>query len=346
MKLQYIILLGSILALEGCGGGTSSGTTVDNTTNSSDTSSMQILKDLKSLVKKTGQTEEYVSYDDGYYQKGKSAEYSRDDTTNIVTDQITGLMWQDKDLGYKVLVSEDNVENGNTSDMSGDTANTFCMNLDFGGYTDWRLPTLLEVESIMENTDTGLNNIFEEQSRSLWTISPAIERKGMFWYAEMDKNVHNRWFGDDEKGVRCVRGSSNLEDTGDYYNRLSSGIVVDLNSGLEWQDDYSDNNNEVKTANWEDAISYCENLVLGDNSDWRLPNKNELLSIVDHRRYSPAINQKFINTKYPVYYWTSTSQDNSNAIAIEFEEGSSYTWEKDDDAAKYLNVRCVRGTEK
>ena len=33
--------------------------------------------------------------DDGYYQMGLSRSYSRDDVNEIVTDNITGLKWQD-----------------------------------------------------------------------------------------------------------------------------------------------------------------------------------------------------------------------------------------------------------
>jgi len=56
-------------------------------------------------VKKTGQTKSYDTdgnevtdgsiKDDGYYQKGVTPSYTRDDTTEIVTDHITGLQWQD-----------------------------------------------------------------------------------------------------------------------------------------------------------------------------------------------------------------------------------------------------------
>jgi len=72
---------------------------------------------------------------------------------------------------------------------------------------------------------------------------------------------------------------------------------------------------------WENALSYAENLVLASYSDWRLPNAKELQSIVDYTRCpavtnSAAIDPLFSTTmisdpdgnsgQYP-YFWTSTA---------------------------------------
>lgn len=46
-------------------------------------------------LKKTGQTVSYYANDDGDYQKGITPSYSRDDAKEVVTDNVTGLMWQD-----------------------------------------------------------------------------------------------------------------------------------------------------------------------------------------------------------------------------------------------------------
>ena len=41
---------------------------------------------------------------------------------------------------------------------------------------------------------------------------------------------------------------------------------------------------EITYSNWEQALSYCENLSLGGRDDWRLPTAKELQSIVDYSR--------------------------------------------------------------
>jgi len=122
-------------------------------------------------LKKTGQTESYDMNgetvtdgslkDDGYYQAGVEARYTRDDTTQIVTDHTEGLQWQDdEDVGNvtfpwltqeKYDICEQNTSDPACYDTSGETAATYCaeLTLDGGG---WRLPTIGELMSIVDRT--------------------------------------------------------------------------------------------------------------------------------------------------------------------------------------------------
>lgn len=67
----------------------------------------------------------------------------------------------------------------------------------------------------------------------------------------------------------------------------------------------------------ENAASYCDNLVLGGFSDWRLPTKQESMSILNLDKNNPALNTVyFINTNAE-YWWTSTvNYANANSIWI------------------------------
>jgi len=132
-------------------------------------------------------------------------------------------------------------------------------------------------------------------------------------------------------------GLSSIVDA-DGFSR-SNGVVNDASTNLEWQDDYSDNSNSIKNTTWQSAIDYCETLTLDGKSDWRLPNLNELTSLVDDTKYNPAINEVFQNTDSNDY-WSSTSYSNNNEDAwiVYFYSGSQYS------RNKYVNyyVRCVR----
>jgi len=78
----------------------------------------------------------------------------------------------------------------------------------------------------------------------------------------------------------------------EFVRDNSKEVVVDKSTNLMWQDD-----NDVKsiTKTWVEAINYCENLTLGGYTDWRLPNINELKSIVDYTKAEPAISSEFSN---------------------------------------------------
>ncbi len=115
-------------------------------------------------------------------------------------------------------------------------------------------------------------------------------------------------------------------------------VVVDDVTKLMWQD-----NGDAKTTekNWVEAKKYCTNLVLEKYNDWRLPNYNELVSIVNYKKYPIAANSNFKNIA-PEFYWSSASSkvDSLHAWGVYFNYGYTYDYVKSE---KY-NVRCVRGT--
>lgn len=87
------------------------------------------------VVLKTGQTTSYVDYDDGYYQKGASRSYTRGN--DIVIDHTTGLQWQD-DIDAGTI----------TKDW--EEAKSYCEAKTLGGYSDWRLPSIKELQTIID----------------------------------------------------------------------------------------------------------------------------------------------------------------------------------------------------
>ena len=64
----------------------------------------------------------------------------------------------------------------------------------------------------------------------------------------------------------------------DYHEEFIRSIVTDNITGLMWtQDAYLAGD----VMNWYDAIDWCNALVHGGYSDWRLPNMSELFSLND-----------------------------------------------------------------
>lgn len=120
----------------------------------------------------------------------------------------------------------------------------------------------------------------------------------------------------------------------------SENSVRDSETNLQWQDNSAVGDRQRNLMN---SIEYCEKLTLDEKSDWRLPNKNELLSIVDYSRDSPSIDDTvFKHTSYDINYWSSTAYANRTDYAwnVLFAHGNLYY---SDSASYNLYVRCVRG---
>jgi len=122
------------------------------------------------------------------------------------------------------------------------------------------------------------------------------------------------------------------------YTDNLHGTVTDNVTGFMWQRE-----DDNQTRNWESALAYCEDLVLpqGGYTDWRLPDKYELQSIVDLGRLEPAIDTLVFSGTNPSWYWSSTGYANniSNAWSVDFLVGYERTTEK----SSSWYVRCVRG---
>ena len=134
------------------------------------------------------------------------------------------------------------------------------------------------------------------------------------------------------------------------YTNNGDGTVADNVTGLMWQREDDDT-----PRIWDDAISYCEGLILNNDDqwtisdpnasgakhvDWRLPSKKELMSIVDYGSFSPSIGTFFPNTEASIYWSSTTYASNSSwAWFVSFYGGVNYA----NDKSNSYFVRCVRG---
>ena len=64
-----------------------------------------------------------------------------------------------------------------------------------------------------------------------------------------------------------------------------TNCVTDNLTGLIW----ARNANMAGLMTWANAIVYCEALTYGGHTDWRLPNRRELLSLIDDSQNGPAL---------------------------------------------------------
>jgi hypothetical protein len=90
----------------------------------------------------------------------------------------------------------------------------------------------------------------------------------------------------------------------------NDGTVLDTETGLMWQKATAPG-----AYTWSEALMYAEGLTIGEYTDWRLPNRNELHSLVDYSCHSPAIGPGLKSNTSHGPYWTSTTLADASSYA-------------------------------
>jgi hypothetical protein len=252
----------------------------------------------------------------------------------MVRDNVTGLIWEVKtDDGS--IHDKDDVYQWKTDQESGMVAQDDFIDVlnreEFGGKSDWRLPNIKELTNIVNRDEyaPGINTHFfpntqYTQSSVYWLADTYAANKDYAWAVDFndtnDGGVDKSWSG----RVCAVRGgqsAGNLVVNGDQ-------TVTDIVSGLMWQQfEVTDNEGEICEMNWEEALRYCETLTLAGYNDWRLPNLNELRSIVNYEKEflegKPSIDTSLFPLAMPVCYWSATTSaiNGDSAWVVKFYDG-------------------------
>jgi len=143
---------------------------------------------------------------EGFYQAGCPSEGRFvDHGDGTVTDTCTGLEWQ-KDTADV----NGNGSIGDEDHLSWQGALNYCENLSFAGHSDWRLPNVRELQSIVDygRETPAIDPVFEAVSYWYWSSTTCVDNPGYAWIGDFDVGVVGG-YGIDEKGldyfVRAVR---------------------------------------------------------------------------------------------------------------------------------------------
>ncbi len=283
--------------------------------------------------------------------RGNQPSYSLSADALTVYDTITGLTWQQSaDRNGDGIIGVDDKLTWTEMQTHVETLNAE----GYGGYTDWRLPSIKELYSLIdfrgtdprpEDTDTagltpyidtdyfaftyGDTDRGERVIDSQWATSTLyVANSGMVFGVNFaDGRIKGYGIsspvpGQGEKTfyVRLVRGNS--EYGTNSFTDHGDDTVTDSATGLTWMQQDS-----MEGMVWQDALDYCANTVVGGLDDWRLPNAKELQSIVDYTRSpdttsSAAIDPIFSSTLILneagvedfPYYWSSTTHIGSDGF--------------------------------
>jgi hypothetical protein len=120
------------------------------------------------------------------------ADFTRDGS--VVTDSTTGLQWQDDAIG---------------STMNWKSAIEQCENLTLDGHSDWRLPNLKELTSIVD--DTRVNPSIDTDtfqfiaSSFYWSSTTNAGNSSDAWNVYFNYGYQYSYYKSDSYFVRCVR---------------------------------------------------------------------------------------------------------------------------------------------
>jgi Protein of unknown function (DUF1566)/Repeat of unknown function (DUF5648) len=154
-----------------------------------------------------------------------------------------------------------------------------------------------------------------------------------------------------EAGAGCTAGhpsASVIESTPtSAFTDHGNGTVTHNLTGLMWKQcaqglsGASCTTGTATAMTWSAALSAAVADTTAGYSDWRLPNKKELESIVESCGWSPAINQTLFPAAPALYFWSASSYvpDPSNAWFVNFNVGYTSNYFK----TYNFNVRLVRG---
>lgn len=97
------------------------------------------------------------------------------------------------------------------------------------------------------------------------------------------------------------------------FSTEKNGTVIDLTTGLMWMRcslgqkwDGNSCSGSAAIISWSDGLKAADRHEFAGYTDWRLPNKNELESIVEARCFFPAINAKVFPATPSAYFWSSS----------------------------------------
>lgn len=243
-------------------------------------------------------------------------------TADTAVDSITGLMWERVGDGTLRTFAD---------------ADARCAALSLAGFDDWRLPSRLELVSLLDHgrvTGGALPAAFGVASSGAhWTSSRSGLTATTYYFGVNDTyGIWSITFATNTLKSRCVRGAAL---TGS--KQVGTDTVVDTLTGLEWQRSALDDTE----VTWTAALAYCEALVHAGHDDWRLPNLKELATIVDESASeAPFVDPSVFGTSAAAVYWSSSPSLLFAGFANSLQTSTGVSPNRD--MTLTASARCVR----
>ncbi len=119
----------------------------------------------------------------------------RDNKREIISDASTSLIWQDN-------------KNANSLQKNWDDANTYCTSLVYARYSDWRLATISDLESILDfkKENPAIKEGFVNTvSNNYWSSTSHVLKSTSAWSVNFYSGSTNYFDKSRVAYIRCVR---------------------------------------------------------------------------------------------------------------------------------------------
>lgn len=244
-------------------------------------------------------------------------------SNDIVTDRVTGLVWQRQIPADYPSCRQSGAAAVRTCTWQ--QASTYCADLTLGGFSDWRLPSVIEAESIFDylRNAPSIDTVAFPNTPlgSYWTSSDYESDTSAAWVAIFTNGGVIQSGKTTANNLRCVRGGTYAAGVPSqrYTRDEAAKTILDTRTGLTWTLEMS-----PTRLDWNAARAYCTGL----SGNFRLPKIQELQTLMDPMFINPSINwDVFTNARGTepvvppatvgdaILLWSETIFNNSNTNA-------------------------------
>ncbi len=279
----------------------------------------------------------------------------------LILDKATGLTWQGCDAGTEGYTCTEGV----FSLKKPASAATYCEGSTWAGYDDWHLPSMVDWLVVV---DQGLS--YPYGAAEFFWYYDKIDSTTIWWsstkplFSNLPGDIQLALMKDDPakygfefyimyaiatfgRRVRCVRDPAPppshcawvigtpaservvyLEAPNLFWQGCPAGL-----SGKECQ------TGKATTMSWDEAVSYCENLVWGGFDDWSLPHLNLFATITDYDvSQEPLVDPAVLPGTPSSSFWTSKAAQEGQSWTFDHSVGQPVAMV----ASAGQRVRCVR----
>jgi uncharacterized protein DUF1566 len=250
-----------------------------------------------------------------------------DRSDGTVIDNVTGLIWQQAIPAMLYAWAD---------------ALSYCSRLTLAGRSDWRLPTYVELVSIVDysRSSPAIDAVHfpNTTATNFWSSSPVGTLPSKARFVSFSDGSSDSYTSFDVSllyNVRCCIAPPAAANTAQGRYTIAGGTVYDTKTKLTWQQ-----MSPSIAGTWASAKAYCPGLNL-QGAGWRLPTVKELTTIVDVTQAGTSVDATAFPGAPSHYYWSSTplAGDANNAWLVDFSGGAAYAFGA---ISVEYDMRCVR----